>query len=141
MNYHKEKNSSAAHFGRRSLCFSQKGGSILIRTIAKEIKEYKWASIVTPLFMLLEVLMETLIPYLMASIIDKGVNAGDIGHIYRIGGLMIVAAAIGLLAGMAGGRFGAKASAGLAKNLRESMFGHIQTFSFANIDKFSTAGL
>ena len=113
----------------------------MIRTIAKEIKEYKWASIVTPLFMLLEVLMETLIPYLMASIIDKGVNAGDIGHIYRIGGLMIVAAAIGLFAGMAGGRFGAKASAGLAKNLRESMFGHIQTFSFANIDKFSTAGL
>ena len=113
----------------------------MIRTIAKEIKDYKWASIATPLFMLLEVLMETLIPYLMASIIDKGVNAGDIGHIYRIGGLMIVAAAIGLLAGMAGGRFGAKASAGLAKNLRESMFGHIQTFSFANIDKFSTAGL
>ena len=113
----------------------------MIRTITKEIREYKWASIATPLFMLLEVLMETLIPYLMASIIDKGVNAGDIGHIYRIGGLMIVAAAIGLLAGMAGGRFGAKASAGLAKNLRESMFGHIQTFSFANIDKFSTAGL
>ena len=70
----------------------------MIRTIAKEIREYKWASIATPLFMLLEVLMETLIPYLMASIIDKGVNAGDIGHIYRIGGLMIVAAAIGLLA-------------------------------------------
>ena len=113
----------------------------MIRTIAKEIREYKWDSIATPLFMLLEVLMETLIPYLMASIIDKGVNAGDIGHIYRIGGLMIVAAAIGLLAGMAGGRFGAKASAGLAKNLRESMFGHIQTFSFSNIDKFSTAGL
>ncbi|MDD6326585.1 MAG: ABC transporter ATP-binding protein [Lachnospiraceae bacterium] len=113
----------------------------MIRTIAKEIREYKWASIVTPLFMLLEVLMETLIPYLMASIIDKGVNVGDIGHIYRIGGLMIVAAAVGLFAGMAGGRFGAKASAGLAKNLRESMFDHIQTFSFANIDKFSTAGL
>ena len=113
----------------------------MIRTIAKEIREYKRASIVTPLFMLLEVLMETLIPYLMASIIDKGVNTGDIGHIYRIGGLMIVAAAIGLFAGMAGGRFGAKASAGLAKNLRGSMFDHIQTFSFANIDKFSTAGL
>ena len=121
--------------------FHRKEDLLLIRTIAKEIREYKWASIATPLFMLLEVLMETLIPYLMASIIDKGVNAGDIGHIYRIGGLMIVAAAIGLLAGMAGGRFGAKASAGLAKNLRESMFGHIQTFSFANIDKFSTAGL
>ena len=121
--------------------FHRKEDLFLIRTIAKEIREYKWASIATPLFMLLEVLMETLIPYLMASIIDKGVNAGDIGHIYRIGGLMIVAAAIGLLAGMAGGRFGAKASAGLAKNLRESIFGHIQTFSFANIDKFSTAGL
>lgn len=121
--------------------FHRKEDLFLIRTIAKEIREYKWASIATPLFMLLEVLMETQIPYLMASIIDKGVNAGDIGHIYRIGGLMIVAAAIGLLAGMAGGRFGAKASAGLAKNLRESMFGHIQTFSFANIDKFSTAGL
>jgi ATP-binding cassette subfamily B protein len=96
---------------------------------------------VTPLFMLLEVLMETLIPFLMASIIDDGVNKGDIGHIYRIGGLMIVAAAVGLFAGIGGGRFGAKASAGLAKNLRESMFNHIQTFSFANIDKFSTAGL
>lgn len=127
--------------GGALFAFHRKEDLFLIRTIAKEIKEYKWASIVTPLFMLLEVLMETLIPYLMASIIDKGVNAGDIGHIYRIGGLMIVAAAIGLFAGMAGGRFGAKASAGLAKNLRESMFGHIQTFSFANIDKFSTAGL
>ena len=113
----------------------------MFQTLLKEVREYKRASIATPLFMLLEVLMETMIPYLMASIIDKGVNAGDLGHIYRVGGLMIVAAAIGLLAGMAGGRFGAKASAGLAKNLRESMFGHIQTFSFANIDKFSTAGL
>ncbi|MDD6614973.1 MAG: ABC transporter permease, partial [Lachnospiraceae bacterium] len=113
----------------------------MIRTILKEVKEYKRASIVTPIFMLLEVLMETLIPFLMASIIDNGVNTGDISHIYKVGGLMIVAAAIGLFGGMAGGRYGAKASAGLAKNLRESMFNHIQTFSFANIDKFSTAGL
>ncbi len=113
----------------------------MVRTILKEVKEYKRASLVTPVFMILEVLMETLIPFLMASIIDHGVNAGDIRHIYKTGGLMIVAASIGLLAGMAGGRFGAKASAGLAKNLRESMFNHIQTFSFSNIDKFSTAGL
>lgn len=113
----------------------------MIRTLLKEVKEYKRASIATPMFMLLEVLMETLIPFLMASIIDDGVNAGDIGHIYRVGGLMVAAAAIGLFAGMAGGRYGAKASAGFAKNLRESMFNHIQTFSFANIDKFSTAGL
>lgn len=113
----------------------------MIQTILNEVKEYKRASIVTPFFMLLEVLMETLIPFLMASIIDNGVNTGDIGHIYRIGGLMIVTAAIGLFAGLGGGRYGAKASAGLARNLRASMFNHIQTFSFSNIDKFSTAGL
>jgi len=113
----------------------------MLRAILKEVKEYKAASIATPLFMLLEVLMETLIPFLMASIIDNGVNAGDIRHIYKIGALMIGVAVIGLFAGLGGGRYAAKASAGLARNLRESMFNHIQTFSFANIDRFSTAGL
>ncbi|MCI8796613.1 MAG: ABC transporter ATP-binding protein [Dorea sp.] len=113
----------------------------MIRTLLREVKEYRKASIATPLFMILEVLMEMMIPYLMASIIDDGVNAGDMEHICKIGGIMVAAAAIGLLAGLAGGRYGAKASAGLAKNLRETMFNHIQTFSFANIDKYSTAGL
>lgn len=113
----------------------------MIRTLLREVKEYKKASIATPLFMILEVLMEMMIPYLMASIIDDGVNAGDMGHICKVGGIMVAAAAVGLLAGLAGGRYGAKASAGLAKNLRETMFNHIQTFSFANIDKYSTAGL
>ena len=113
----------------------------MIQTLLCEVKEYKKASIATPLFMILEVLMEMMIPFLMASIIDDGVNAGDIGHIYKVGGVMVIAASIGLLAGMAGGRYGAKASAGFAKNLRETMFNHIQTFSFANIDKYSTAGL
>ncbi len=113
----------------------------MIRTLLCEVKEYKRASIATPLFMILEVLMEMMIPFLMASIIDDGVNAGDIGHIYKVGGIMVAAASIGLLAGLAGGRYGAKASAGFAKNLRETMFNHIQTFSFANIDKYSTAGL
>lgn len=113
----------------------------MYRRILQEVKEFRSASIAAPFFMLLEVVMETLIPFLMASIIDDGVNAGNINHIYKIGGLMILAAAVGLFAGMAGGRFSAKASAGLAKNLRESMFNHIQTFSFANIDHFSTAGL
>lgn len=113
----------------------------MIRTILGQVKEYKRASLVTPCFMVLEVLMETMIPFLMASIIDDGVNAGNITHIYKVGGLMIIVALIGLFAGLGGGRFGAKASAGLAKNLRESMFNHIQTFSFSNIDKFSTAGL
>lgn len=113
----------------------------MIGTLLKEVKEFKASSLITPVFMILEVLMEMLIPFLMASIIDQGVNAGDIGHIYRVGGLMIVAALIGLAAGIAGGRFGAKASTGFAKNLREAMFNNIQSFSFANIDKFSTAGL
>ena len=113
----------------------------MVRTLLKEVKEYKFVSIITPLFMILEVLMEMLIPFLMASIIDDGVNAGNIQHIYKVGGIMIVAAVVGLFAGMAGGKFGAKASAGFAKNLREAMFNHIQTFSFSNIDKYSTAGL
>lgn len=113
----------------------------MIRTLLKEVKEYKAASIATPFFMILEVLFETLIPFLMASIIDKGVNTGDIHHIYKVGGIMIVAAFCVLLAGMAGGRYGAKASAGFAKNLRNKMFDQIQTYSFANIDHFSTAGL
>ncbi len=115
--------------------------NLMIRTLLNEVKEYKKASIATPLFMILEVLMEMMIPFLMASIIDDGVNAGNLRHIYKVGGIMVAAAAIGLFAGIAGGRYGAKASAGLAKNLRETMFNHIQTFSFANIDKYSTAGL
>ena len=93
----------------------------MLRVLLKEVKEFKRASIATPLFMILEVLMEMVIPFLMASIIDDGVNAGDINHIYRVGGLMVVAALVGLFAGMAGGRFGAKASTGFARNLRESM--------------------
>ncbi len=113
----------------------------MLRTILQQVKEFKKASIATPFFMILEVAMEMIIPFLMASIIDDGVNAGNMSHIYKVGGIMLAVAFIGLLAGMAGGRFGAKASAGLAKNLREEMFNHIQTFSFANIDKFSTAGL
>ncbi len=113
----------------------------MFKTLLKQVKQYKWVAIATPVCMLLEVLMETMIPFLMASIIDNGVNAGDMGHIVKIGILMIVTALIGLLGGLLGGRFGAKASTGFARNLREAMYNHIQTFSFANIDKFSTAGL
>ncbi|MCI8638153.1 MAG: ABC transporter ATP-binding protein [Coprococcus sp.] len=113
----------------------------MIRTILREVKEFKTVSILTPLCMIGEVLMEMVIPFLMASIIDYGVNAGDIGHIYKIGAVMVAAAALGLIAGLLGGRFGAKASTGFARNLREAMFNNIQTFSFSNIDRFSTAGL
>ena len=113
----------------------------MVKTLLKEVKEYKFASIITPCFMVLEVAMEMMIPYLMASIIDNGVEVGNMAHIYKMGGLMIVIAVVGLLAGLGGARYGAQASTGFAKNLREKMFNHIQTFSFANIDKFSTAGL
>lgn len=113
----------------------------MIRTLAKEIKEYKAASIATPFCMILEVLMEMVIPFLMASIIDDGVEAGNLSHIYRMGIIMIGAALTGLIAGLAGGKLGAHASAGVAKNLRNAMFHNIQSFSFSNIDKFSTAGL
>ena len=113
----------------------------MIKTLAKQIKEYKSASLVTPIFMILEVAMEMVIPLLMASIIDDGVQAGDMQHIFVIGCYMILAAIVGLFAGVMGGKYGAKASTGFARNLREAMYENIQTFSFSNIDKFSTAGL
>lgn len=113
----------------------------MIKTLAAHIKEYKKASIATPFFMILEVIMETLIPFLMATLVDDGINKGNINHVYRIGALMLVFAVIGLFAGLMGGKYGANASAGFAKNLREDMYKNIQTFAFSNIDKFSTAGL
>ena len=113
----------------------------MIKTLAKQIKEYKSASLVTPIFMILEVAMEMVIPLLMASIIDDGVQAGDMKQIFVIGCYMILAAIVGLFAGVMGGKYGAKASTGFARNLREAMYENIQTFSFSNIDKFSTAGL
>ena len=113
----------------------------MLKTIGKQLEGFRKDSILTPVFMILEVAMEMIIPLLMASIIDKGVEVGDMSHIYKIGAVMIVCAAIGLFAGLMGGRYGARASAGLARNLRKSMYEKIQTFSFANIDKFSTAGL
>lgn len=113
----------------------------MIKTLAKNVKGFVKESIITPLSMIIEVIMEMLIPLLMASMIDEGVNKGDMMTILYYGGLMGICAVIGLAAGVAGGVFGAKASAGFARNLRMSLFEKIQTFSFANIDKFSTAGL
>lgn len=113
----------------------------MIKRLSQEVKEFKAAAFITPLFMLLEVAMEMVIPLLMAKIIDDGVEAGNMGVIFKVGGLMVVAAGIGLFAGIEGGNYGAKASAGFAKNLRESLFRKIQTFSFANIDKFSSSSL
>lgn len=113
----------------------------MIKTLAKNIRGYVKESVLTPFFMVLEVVVETIIPFLMATMIDKGVNQGDMSQILISGGLMGICAVIGLFAGTMGGIYGAKASAGFARNLRRSMFENIQSFSFANIDRYSTAGL
>lgn len=113
----------------------------MIKVLAAQIKEFKRESVLTPVFMILEVIFETLIPFLMASIIDDGVEAGNMNHIYMVGSMMIVMALAGLYCGIMGGKYGARASTGFARNLRQAMFENIQTFSFSNLDKFSTAGL
>ncbi len=113
----------------------------MLKTLGAQIKEFKKVSIATPIFMLLEVFMETLIPLMMSSIIDNGVEKGNTNHIFMMGIWMIVAAGFSLLFGCFGANFAAKASTGFARNLRNAMFEKIQTYSFANIDKFSTAGL
>ena len=113
----------------------------MIKTLASQIREYKLPSVLTPLCMIGEVIMEMIIPLLMASIVDKGVNAGNMQHIYKIGAIMVVVALLGLLFGLLGGIFASRAATGFAKNLRKGMFEKIQSYSFANIDKFSVAGL
>lgn len=113
----------------------------MIKTLAGQIKEYKLPSILTPVFMVGEVIMETIIPIMMASIIDKGVEVGDMSHIYKIGALMILTALVSLFFGLMGAIYGSRASTGFAKNLRKAMYENIQTFSFSSIDKFSTSSL
>ncbi len=113
----------------------------MLKTLGAQVGEYKKASFLTPVFMILEVIMEMIIPLLMASIIDEGVEKGDIHHIMVIGVLMVFAAMFGLFCGAMGGVFGAKAATGFAKNIRKAMYERIQTFSFSNIDKFSSASL
>lgn len=116
----------------------------MIKRLLQEVKQYKKASILTPVCMVFEVIFETIIPLIMTLIVDKGINEGgdpDLGLIYKLGALMIGLAICAFLCGLGGAVFGAKASTGLAKNLRKSMNDKIQKFSFSNIDKFSTAGL
>lgn len=113
----------------------------MLKTLAAHIKEFKKDSILTPVFMILEVILETIIPLMMASIIDDGVEAGNMKHIYFMGSLMVVTAFVSLWAGVMGGKYGSRASTGFARNLRKAMYENIQTFSFSNIDKFSTSGL
>ena len=113
----------------------------MIRTILKQVKQYKKPSLLTPLFATLEVIMEVLIPYVIATIVDKGIDGGNMQVVYRYGAIMLVMAMFSLLFGILAGKYAAAASAGFACNLRDSMYENIQRFSFSNIDKFSTAGL
>lgn len=126
---------------KKNLQERKKNASYIIRVLGAQVKEFKKDSILTPIFMVAEVIMETLIPVMMAFIIDQGVEAGNMKNIYLMGALMVLAAAISLTVGFLGGKYGASASTGFARNLREAMFARIQTYSFSNIDKFSTAGL
>lgn len=109
--------------------------------IAKEIRQYKKDALLSPMYTTLCVVLEILIPYLTASIIDKGIAVGDMEHVAKIGSLMAVMAILAMVFGIRAGVHSARASTGLAANLRESMFGRIQDYSFSNIDRFSTAGL
>ena len=113
----------------------------MIKKLAKYIKQYKKDTILTPIFVVFEVIMEVLIPYLMARIIDVGIQNSDLNYIFKIGAILVVSAFLSLTFGMLSGRYAAKASAGFAKNLRQGMFYNIQNYSFTNIDKFSTSSL
>jgi len=113
----------------------------MLKILYRQVGKYKLAAVLTPLFTALEVVMDVLIPWVTARLIDLGINAGDMAAVYRYGGLMVVMALLSLAFGILAGRFSAYASTGFAANLRSAMYRNIQTFSFSNIDKYSTAGL
>ena len=113
----------------------------MLKTLIKQIGSFNTASILTPIFIALEVVMGVLIPYVTSWIIDEGIAKSHLGNVYKYGAIMLVLAAMSMLFGILAGRFSAIASSGFARNLREAMFRNIQTFSFSNIDKFSSSGL
>jgi len=113
----------------------------MIRQLLKPIREYKRDTVLTPVFVTVEVVMEVLIPFLMANLIDLGINAGDMGYTLWMGGVLVLAAVVSLIFGALAGRYAAKASSGYARNLRRDMYYNVQDFSFSNIDKFSTASI
>lgn len=113
----------------------------MLKKLLQSVREYKKPSLLAPLFIILEVVMEVLIPFFMANIIDIGMAEESMPYILRMGGILVLAALFSLLFGALSGKYAASASAGFAKNLRHDLFHNIQNFSFANIDKFSTASL
>jgi len=113
----------------------------MIKKLASYIREYKKDSILTPVFVACEVILEVIIPVLMAKIVDNGIQDGNMKYVTILGIIMLVMSFLSLTFGALGGKTGAKASTGFAKNLRQEMFYKIQDYSFSNIDKYSTAGL
>ena len=113
----------------------------MLKTLKKYIRQYKKATILTPIFTAFEVLLEVLIPFVTASLIDKGVNTGDMSEVIKYGILMLALAFLSLFCGVMGGKYSAEAATGFSANVRDGMYKKIQTYSFSNIDKFSTAGL
>lgn len=113
----------------------------MLKTLIAQIKEYKTATILTPLLVIIEVVLEVIIPFLMAMIIDQGISVKDMDMVVKLGIITLLASFVSLAAGGLAGKYAAKASTGFAKNLRKAMYYNIQNFSFANIDKYSTAGL
>ena len=113
----------------------------MIKKLLKSVREYKKDSLITPMFVALEAILDVLIPFFMAKIIDDGIAKGDMNYVYKMGFILVIAAMFALCFGALSGKYAAKASAGFAKNLRKDMFYNIQNFSFSNIDKFSTPSL
>ena len=113
----------------------------MVKKLLKSVREYKTSSILTPIFVILEVILEIAIPLLMAQLIDDGIYKGEMNVVYKIGIELILCALLSLVFGALSGIFAAKASAGFAKNLREDLYFKVQDFSFSNIDKFSTSSL
>jgi ATP-binding cassette subfamily B protein len=113
----------------------------MLKTLLAQVKQYKTVSLLTPLFAIMEVLVDTLIPLAIDALIDKGIDVRNIRAVYLYGGIMILLAILGLIFGILAGRYAALASSGFACNVRDATFSNIQTFSFSNIDKFSTASL
>lgn len=126
---------------RTEYAFEQKGGFGMVRKLLRSVREYKTSSLLVPLFVTCEVILEVIIPMLMANLIDFGIEAGNMQYILKMGLALIICCIVSLTFGALSGKYAAVASAGFAKNLREDMYNKVQEYSFSNIDKFSTASI
>ena len=121
--------------------YVQGGTEIMIKRLLKSVREFKKDALLTPFFVVLEVVMEVIIPMVMALLIDKGIDGQDMAAIWKYGIILVLCAMLALVFGAAAGTFAARASTGFARNLRHDMYYNVQNFSFSNIDKFSTASI